>query len=138
MIVGGLRALRQNDLKLLLAYGTVSQLGFMIVLFGWGTPTAAIAGCVMLLAHGAFKAAAFMVVGIVDHQHGTRDSAPLPAPGRELAADVVRRRRRRRHRWPACRCCSGSSPRRPTSPPSSTRAPAPTLALAGDRRRLRR
>ena len=37
MVVGGLRALRQHDLKLLLAFGTVSQLGFLMVLFGAGT-----------------------------------------------------------------------------------------------------
>jgi multicomponent Na+:H+ antiporter subunit A len=78
MVVGGLRALRQYDLKLLLAYGTVSQLGFMIAVFGYGSPSAMIAGCVMLLSHGAFKAAAFMVVGIVDHQHGTRDLRRIP------------------------------------------------------------
>ena len=36
MIAGGLRAWRQYDLKLLLAYGTVSQLGFLFVLFGTG------------------------------------------------------------------------------------------------------
>ena len=36
MVVGGWRALRQHDLKLLLAYGTVSQLGFMMLLFGMG------------------------------------------------------------------------------------------------------
>ena len=81
MVGGGLRALRQTDLKLLLAYGTISQLGFMIAVFGWGTPTADVAGCIMLLAHGAFKAASFMVVGIVDHQRGTRDIRWLPRPG---------------------------------------------------------
>jgi multicomponent Na+:H+ antiporter subunit A len=78
MIVGALRALGQTDLKLLLALGTVSQLGFMTAVFGWGTPQAAVAGGVMLLAHGAFKAAAFMAVGILDRQHGTRDVRELP------------------------------------------------------------
>jgi len=73
MVVGGLRALRQNDLKLLLAYGTVSQLGFMMLLFGVGEYHIAEAGVVLILAHGAFKAALFMVVGIVDHGTGTRD-----------------------------------------------------------------
>jgi multicomponent Na+:H+ antiporter subunit A len=73
MIVGGWRALRQHDLKLLLAYGTVSQLGFMMLLFGMGRSDLAQAGIVLLVAHGAFKAALFMVVGIVDHQVGTRD-----------------------------------------------------------------
>ena len=78
MIAGGLRALRQYDLKLLLAYGTVSQLGFLVVLFGAGTTAATQAGIVLLIAHALFKAMAFMVVGIVDHQAGTRDIRRLP------------------------------------------------------------
>jgi multicomponent Na+:H+ antiporter subunit A len=73
MVFGGLRALRQHDLKLLLAFGTVSQLGFMLVLLGSGIPEATAAGCALLLAHGAFKAALFMSVGVIDHQQGTRD-----------------------------------------------------------------
>jgi len=73
MIVGGWRALRQYDLKLLLAYGTISQLGFMMLVFGMGYYALAQAGIVLILAHGLFKAALFMVVGIVDHQAGTRD-----------------------------------------------------------------
>jgi multicomponent Na+:H+ antiporter subunit A len=73
MVIGGWRALRQHDLKLLLAYGTISQLGFMMLLLGTGEPDIAEAGVVLLLAHGAFKAALFMVVGIIDHETGTRD-----------------------------------------------------------------
>ena len=72
MIIGGLRAMRQRDLKLLLAYGTVSQLGFMMLLLGTGEYKIAQAGIVLLLAHGAFKATLFMLVGIIDHQVGTR------------------------------------------------------------------
>ena len=75
---GGLRALRQHDLKLLLAHGTVSQLGFLIVLFGIGTPAATAAGCVMLLAHAVFKAALFMV-----GRHG-RPQHSAPATGGEI------------------------------------------------------
>ena len=82
MLIGGLRAMRQVDLKLLLAYGTVSQLGFMMLLFGTGAYKIAQAGVVLLLAHGAFKAALFMVVGIVDHQVGTRDVRELHGFGR--------------------------------------------------------
>jgi len=78
MIGGGLRALRQHDLKLLLAFGTISQLGFMFVMFGIGTPKAELAGCALLLAHGVFKATLFMSVGVVDHQLGTRDIRELP------------------------------------------------------------
>src|SRR3954449_9246184 len=79
LVFGGLRALRQHDLKLLLAFGTVSQLGLLIVLFGVGTPAATTAGWVLLVAHAAFKAALFMVVGILDRQTGTRDIRDLPA-----------------------------------------------------------
>lgn len=81
MVFGGLRALRQHDLKLLLAHGTISQLGFMFVLFGIGTSEAITAGCVLLLAHAAFKATLFMGVGIVDRTTGTRDIQQLPLIG---------------------------------------------------------
>ena len=82
MIAGGWRALRQNDLKLLLAYGTVSQLGFLMVLVGAGTRDAALAGATMLLAHALFKATLFLVVGIVDRSAGTRDLRKLSGLGR--------------------------------------------------------
>ncbi len=84
LIVGGVRALRQHDLKLLLAYGTVSQLGLMMLLFGIGTPEAWFAGVVLLIAHAVFKAALFMVVGIVDHATHTRDIRLLDRLARAL------------------------------------------------------
>lgn len=77
MLIGGWRALRQFDLKLLLAYGTVSQLGFLLLVVGLGTRDAALAGMALLLAHGLFKATLFLVVGIIDHQAGTRDLREL-------------------------------------------------------------
>jgi len=86
MLVGAYRALRQHDLKLLLAYGTVSQLGFMMVLFGVGTAKATFAGTALLLAHGIFKAALFMVVGIVDHEAHTRDLRRLDRLYRAMPA----------------------------------------------------
>ncbi|WP_271395341.1 Na+/H+ antiporter subunit A [Neomicrococcus lactis] len=77
MLVGGWRALRQTDIKLVLAYGTVSQLGFLILVVGSGSANAAMAGIALMLAHGLFKAALFLVVGIIDHQAGTRDLREL-------------------------------------------------------------
>ncbi|HEY9497681.1 MAG TPA: Na+/H+ antiporter subunit A [Terrimesophilobacter sp.] len=83
MLLGGWRALKQFDLKLLLAHGTVSQLGFLVVVVSLGTPTAALAGVALLLAHALFKAALFLVVGIIDHRAGSRDLRKLSGLGRE-------------------------------------------------------
>ena len=73
MLLGGWRALRQTDIKLLLAYGTVSQLGFLSAVAGLATHDALLAGLAMLIAHAVFKAPLFMVVGIIDKKFGTRD-----------------------------------------------------------------
>ncbi|MBF6203539.1 Na+/H+ antiporter subunit A [Streptomyces gardneri] len=82
MLLAGLRALQVVDLKLVLAFGTVSQLGFLIVLVGIGTPGAALAGVTLLVAHALFKACLFLVVGIIDHGAGTRDLRRLSGLGR--------------------------------------------------------
>ncbi|MDP9407918.1 MAG: DUF4040 domain-containing protein, partial [Actinomycetota bacterium] len=84
MLVGGYRALRQNDLKRLLAFGTVSQLGFLVVLVGGGTRETAMAGATLLLAHGFFKSTLFLTVGLVDTQTHTRDLRDLAGLGRRM------------------------------------------------------
>jgi len=94
MLIGAYRSLRQHDLKLLLAFGTISQLGLMMLLFGVGTKESIFAGCTLLLAHGIFKAALFMLVGIIDHQSKTRDLRKLDRLGAQwpvvaAAAGVV-------------------------------------------------
>ena len=89
MVLGGYRALRQHDIKLLLAFGTVSQLGLLMVLFGLGTEAAWTAGIVMLLAHAVFKAALFMSVGVVDHATHTRDLRRLDRLQRTMPAAVA-------------------------------------------------
>lgn len=86
MLLGGWRALRQFDIKLLLAYGTVSQLGFMIVLCGLGTRSAQLAGLALLISHALFKSALFLVVGVVDTRTGTRDLRRLSGVGRAMPA----------------------------------------------------
>ncbi|GEK23547.1 Na+/H+ antiporter subunit A [Cellulomonas xylanilytica] len=84
LLLGGYRALRQHDLKLILAFGTVSQLGLIVLLVGLGTRATALAGLAMLGAHAMFKAALFLVVGVVDAATGTRDLRRLSGVGREL------------------------------------------------------
>lgn len=84
MLVGGWRALRQDDIKLLLAYGTVSQLGFMVAIGGLGTKGAALAALTLVIAHGLFKSTLFLSVGIIDKATGTRDLRALSGVGRAL------------------------------------------------------
>ncbi|MEZ5247508.1 MAG: hydrogen gas-evolving membrane-bound hydrogenase subunit E [Acidimicrobiales bacterium] len=84
MAWGGYRALRQTDLKLLLAYGTVSQLGMLVAVFGAGTPKLLFAGTALLAAHAVFKASLFMVVGIIDHSTHTREISELSGLRRSM------------------------------------------------------
>ena len=96
MLLAGWRAVREYDLKLILAFGTVSQLGLITVMVGAGGSDLMLAGLAMLCAHAMFKAALFMVVGIIDHATGTRDIRRLAWLGR--AAQAAARHRRRGHR----------------------------------------
>lgn len=73
MFWGSWLALRQIDLKALLAYSTISQLGLLMSLYGLSTEEARFAATSHLLNHAAFKAALFFIVGIIDHETGTRD-----------------------------------------------------------------
>ncbi|MCR2813057.1 Na+/H+ antiporter subunit A [Microbacterium sp. zg.Y1084] len=83
MLIGGLQALRESDLKRVLAFGTVSQLGMLTAVLGYGTRDAALAGLALLISHALFKSALFLVVGVIDRQLSTRDIAELSGVGRQ-------------------------------------------------------
>ena len=84
---GAFSAIRETDLKALLAYSTISQLGLVMSLFGVSSLSlhpsitinealytqAAFAALFHLINHSTFKGALFMVVGILDFKIGTRD-----------------------------------------------------------------
>ncbi|WP_373894202.1 Na+/H+ antiporter subunit A [Virgibacillus natechei] len=88
---GAFNAVKQTDLKALLAYSTISQLGMIMSMFGMGSAAlhngysadsviytqATFAALFHLVNHSTFKGALFMVVGIVDHNVGTRDIRKL-------------------------------------------------------------
>ncbi len=82
--VGGWRALQQHDLKKLMAYSTVSQLGLIVAAIGTGTEVGIAAALIHTIAHALFKSGLFMVVGVVDHAIGTRDLRRLPVLYRAL------------------------------------------------------
>jgi len=77
MVLGAVLAVRERDLKRLLAYSTVSALGWMVMLAGFGTTDAMKALAVTIIGHAAYKAALFMTAGTIDHETGTRDRLAL-------------------------------------------------------------
>ncbi|TDL78607.1 Na+/H+ antiporter subunit A [Peribacillus frigoritolerans] len=87
---GSLNAVKQTDLKAILAFSTVSQLGLIMSLLGVGAAAlhydslddnfytiATVAAIFHLINHATFKGSLFMVAGIVDHETGTRDIRKL-------------------------------------------------------------
>lgn len=73
LIAGTVLALRQTDMKLILAQTTVASLGLLVMMTGYGSDKALEAAVLYLIAHALFKGALFMVAGQVDHGAGSRD-----------------------------------------------------------------
>ncbi len=77
MVVGVMYAMVQTDLKRMLAFSTVSQIGYMMMGLGIGTSLAITAGLLHCLNHGFFKGGLFLNAGAVQHAAGTRDMNQL-------------------------------------------------------------
>ncbi|MGN7375382.1 Na+/H+ antiporter subunit A [Bacillus halotolerans] len=88
MVWGSFHAVKQTDLKSILAFSTVSQLGMIISMLGVSAAAlhyghteyytvAAMAAIFHLINHATFKGSLFMAVGIIDHETGTRDVRKL-------------------------------------------------------------
>lgn len=91
LLYGSFKAIKQTDLKAMLAFSTVSQLGLIMCLLGLGSASAFFSGTgesvfyamataaavFHLINHAVFKGTLFMVVGIVDHETNTRDLRKL-------------------------------------------------------------
>lgn len=88
-VMGALFAMRRFDLKEIMAYSTISQLGLIVALIGIGTPAALATAALYTLAHALFKASLFMVVGIIDRQAGTRDIRLLHGLWRKMPVTFV-------------------------------------------------
>lgn len=84
MLLGAFLGLRAFDLKGLLAYSTISQLGALVMLVGQDTPVAYKALALGILAHALYKSSLFMIVGIVDHETHTRDLRKLGGLARAM------------------------------------------------------
>ena len=77
MTLGAVRALRETDLKRILAYSTITALGTLVLLIGLSFKDSLKAAMVFLVVHSLYKGALFMVAGNIDHETGTRDVTRL-------------------------------------------------------------
>ncbi|HET9654161.1 MAG TPA: proton-conducting transporter membrane subunit [Kineosporiaceae bacterium] len=84
MLVGVLFAMVQHDAKRLLAFHTVSQIGYMMLGLGLGTPLGVAAALLHTLNHGLFKGGLFLGAGAVQHATGTRDMNRLGGLARRM------------------------------------------------------
>jgi multicomponent Na+:H+ antiporter subunit A len=89
LLWGAYRAIKQYDLKAILANSTISQLGLVIALIGYGSEAAIAAACFHLLNHSAFKGTLFLVTGMVDHGCGTRDIRRLQGLAKVMPLTAV-------------------------------------------------
>jgi NADH:ubiquinone oxidoreductase subunit 5 (subunit L)/multisubunit Na+/H+ antiporter MnhA subunit/multisubunit Na+/H+ antiporter MnhB subunit len=81
-IWGSYRALGEDDIKLLMAWSTVSQLGLMTITVGLGTDLAVRAAALYLFAHAVFKAGLFLSIGAIDRAAHSRRLSQLGGLGR--------------------------------------------------------
>ncbi len=77
LLWGAVAALRQTDLKQMLAQTTLASLGLLMLLLGIGTELALMGMALYFVAHALYKAALFLVAGAIDHGTGTRDITAL-------------------------------------------------------------
>jgi len=88
MVVGAFLALKQSDIKRMLAYSSISQIGYIVFALGVGTPLAILGALFHILNHAAAKSALFLNAGTIERATGTRDinkmgglNAKLPVTG---------------------------------------------------------
>ena len=93
MVVAGFLALKQTDLKAILAFSTISQLAYLMTMFGFTTfndPALGVSAAVFhLLNHASFKACLFLLVGIVAHELHTRDIRKMGGLRKEMPITFI-------------------------------------------------
>lgn len=84
MVVGAFLAVGQKDIKRLFAYSSISQVGFMVLALGLGTPLGLVGGLYHLVNHALFKPLLFLNAGAVEYATGTRNLKKLGGLNRKL------------------------------------------------------
>jgi len=89
MTFAAIVAMRQFDLKAMLAYTTISMLGALTMQIGLGGKYGAEGVATNILAHALYKSALFMLAGVIDHECGTRDLRRLGGLRRYMPQTMV-------------------------------------------------
>jgi multicomponent Na+:H+ antiporter subunit A len=89
MLLASVWAMRQTDLKMMLAYTTVMGLGAMVMMLGTGSPMAVTAAMTFLLVHAFYKAALFLSVGMIEKGAGTREYPQVGGLARAMPLTTV-------------------------------------------------
>jgi multicomponent Na+:H+ antiporter subunit D len=84
IVIGGFLALVQWDYKRLLGFSSISQVGYIILGIGLGTPLGILGGMLHLLYHGIFKSLMFLNSGAVEYSTGSRDLRTMGGLSKEL------------------------------------------------------
>ncbi|MBT8050806.1 MAG: NADH/ubiquinone/plastoquinone (complex I) [Gammaproteobacteria bacterium] len=84
MLVGGLAAMGQNDIKRMFAYSSISQVGFIVLGLGLATPLGLVGALYHLVNHALFKSLLFLNAGAVERCTGTRNLDELGGLNRAL------------------------------------------------------
>jgi len=84
MVTGGLLAAGQKDMKRLFAYSSISQVGFMVLGLGLGTPLGLVGALYHLINHSMFKSLLFLKAGALEYATGTRKLKKLGGLNRML------------------------------------------------------
>lgn len=85
-IVGFLLAIAQSDIKLILAYHTVSQVGLIVVGLNLGTEVAFWGGMYHVINHALFKGLLFLTAGVIIHEYGSRSYKEIRGVLRRMPA----------------------------------------------------
>jgi multicomponent Na+:H+ antiporter subunit A len=88
-VFASLMAVRQTDIKQVLAYTTLMALGALTLFIGAGTSDAIKAAMLFLVVHSLYKAALFLMIGLVDHETGTREVDDLRGLARKMPVTFI-------------------------------------------------
>ncbi len=89
MFIGNITALLQTDLKRMLAYSSVAQIGYMLVGLAVGTQTGLTGTFLQFFNHALMKGAAFLCAGVIIHQLGVRELKDMVGVGRKMPIITV-------------------------------------------------